>query len=513
MAASQTVHPGASRPQPAAWDSTGTVLVDSLGRPRPHTPLNISSLQCIEQFLPLQSKVISAQVTGAATAAVNTSIGTSGVTQYGRSAWRLTTEAVNGSTAGVRVVQSTYSRYRNLGTLDLTKPLIVLVYPHAISSGSRLIVHFSATNVATGSTRFTFDQYITAIRTSGETLPSVVPITLNARNGYPFGTGITGVEFLQSMEIQAYQEGVSGITDITVLGVYQASARPMVNINFDDGFKSVYDNAFPIMEARGLKGTINLTGSLNSTGTRAVYENLPMLTRSETDELLAAGWEICVHGTIAIAAGSYAATLARVQGYRDDVIALGPGYAESSMFFTYPGGALDNNLDVDGQPIGFKALKAAGFVHAARTGGGRWSDALSGLGDTGDFSTTLAVNYLNAPRTTMYEGSDIAVAALNFYQSLMEISSGGGYQEFFTHSVVPRTFINGGQPHVGENPAWTGVMATNNDISTELFTEYMDMLAMWRDLGLLDVVKKRDWWAGVPGGGVARADVRKTWMP
>lgn len=64
-------------------------------------------------------------------------------------------------------------------------------------------------------------------------------------------------------------------------------ARPQIPIIFDDGYESVYDEAFPYMAARGLVGTIGVISS--KVGTSG------FMTEAQLDELHDAGWAMCNH--------------------------------------------------------------------------------------------------------------------------------------------------------------------------------------------------------------------------
>ena len=64
-------------------------------------------------------------------------------------------------------------------------------------------------------------------------------------------------------------------------------ARPQIPIIFDDGYESVYDEAFPYMAARGLVGTVGVISS--KVGTSG------FMTEAQLQELYDAGWALCNH--------------------------------------------------------------------------------------------------------------------------------------------------------------------------------------------------------------------------
>lgn len=477
---------------------------------------HVKRIRRIVDFFAGTSQTFTAQTTGGSTAAVNTSVGSGGRTAYGESAWRLTTTAVNANTAGVKITQYT-GWTRNSAVLDLSMPLVVVFVAHALNAGSRLRVKFSATNATTGGVA----QYERYINPPGTLLPNEVPepvnvAAMNLSNASMLITsGTTQVDFATDILIEAYQEGTSGITDITVLGVYQVVQAPMIHIGFDDGLKSVYDYAFPVMQARGLVGSVSVMGAMVGidAGSRQSYTNLPLMIKPELDALIAAGWEVTVHGSTGVTGlTTYSDVYNLIAAQKAAVEALGPEYKRSSDFYVYPGGsATGSSVDADGQPLAYKALKALGFRHARILGSNPSSDGLSGLGDAALAQNTLAKNYLRSPCENIYETGTPSTRIQAFEQALREVSYGGGLLETVTHNVVAQSYFPSGQPYLGSG--YTGMVSTANDTSTETFTTMMDLVAAYRDRGLLRVVRKRDWMDGIPYTAAKRATLSDGWTP
>jgi len=70
-----------------------------------------------------------------------------------------------------------------------------------------------------------------------------------------------------------------------------ATTESRIMITFDDSMLGVYTNAFPYMEAHGIKGTVYATHAFVVGGPPAVY-----MTESQLGDLYDAGWDIGQHG-------------------------------------------------------------------------------------------------------------------------------------------------------------------------------------------------------------------------
>jgi peptidoglycan/xylan/chitin deacetylase (PgdA/CDA1 family) len=129
-------------------------------------------------------------------------------------------------------------------------------------------------------------------------------------------------------------------------------AKPVV-ISFDDGYRSQYTNALPVLRARGWPGVLNVevADTTKSWGAR------PWMIR----KLIQAGWEINAHTlTHADLTKLDATALQReVAGSRK---VLRRTYDVPVWFFCYPAGRYDATV------IG--AVRAAGFLGATTTNAG-----------------------------------------------------------------------------------------------------------------------------------------------
>jgi len=107
---------------------------------------------------------------------------------------------------------------------------------------------------------------------------------------------------------------------IFVLSPYANSA--MLTFSFDDGHKSVYESAFPILSQYGFVGTANVISNYILAG----YSN--QMTIAQLLEMQSTGWEICSHSK------SHPHFNKIPQSYQDEVI-FNEWQKVSGMNYTY----------------------------------------------------------------------------------------------------------------------------------------------------------------------------------
>jgi len=136
---------------------------------------------------------------------------------------------------------------------------------------------------------------------------------------------------------------------LTMVG---AAERPTVIITFDDGWLSVYNKAYPIMQANNQKGVdfVIIDPILGGWS--------DFTQRSQLNILYGAGWDISSHtySHIALTTGNNTALNYELAASKDWLNAN--GYPRGAMFLAYPYGDYNSNV--------IAALKANGYV-AART--------------------------------------------------------------------------------------------------------------------------------------------------
>ena len=129
--------------------------------------------------------------------------------------------------------------------------------------------------------------------------------------------------------------GVASHThDMYIGGVsWAGTGRSQACVMFDDNRQSVYDNAFPLMAARGIPGTMFSNSDFLAGGT---IDGLTRMTGAQLLELKQAGWEVCNHGrdhASGYGAGAEADALAQIaDGFTDNGTLIGNPEVYASPF-------------------------------------------------------------------------------------------------------------------------------------------------------------------------------------
>ncbi|MBX4196708.1 polysaccharide deacetylase family protein [Candidatus Pacearchaeota archaeon] len=130
----------------------------------------------------------------------------------------------------------------------------------------------------------------------GQNLGQSIPIILYHQIKSPATSAdiITPTQFKQHMDYLK-SEGFTTITPTDYLnwrkGQFTMPSKPVI-IYFDDGWRSVYDNAYPIMQQYGFKGTEAVVSNYaNGVQGGPSYMHWP-----ELKQLQDSGWEITSHG-------------------------------------------------------------------------------------------------------------------------------------------------------------------------------------------------------------------------
>jgi len=221
------------------------------------------------------------------------------------------------------------TRYRSRCTVTLLALLAVIVTPGPASP-------------ATGSVR-----------------PARVPILMyHVITAPPAGVPYPGL-FVTRVEFSAQMHWLErhGYHAVTLKHVYDSwrgkrtlPPRPIV-ITFDDGYRSVFTNALPVLRALRWKGVLNLIVRNQEPGAGG-------LSPWKVRQLIAAGWEIDSHTMTHVdLTGLDDAELTRqVTGSRRT---LRRKYGIPVDFFCYPAGRYNDEV--------VEAVKAAGYIGATTT--------------------------------------------------------------------------------------------------------------------------------------------------
>lgn len=118
---------------------------------------------------------------------------------------------------------------------------------------------------------------------------------------------------------------------------------------FDDAFASVYTEAFPYMDARGLTGTIYVNGSSIDT---AGY-----MTTAQLTEVRDAGWAICNHCYDHTNLTTLDATAQRASIANNIDWLGGRGFNDGKYDLAYPNGGYDESIITIAKNLGIKSAR------------------------------------------------------------------------------------------------------------------------------------------------------------
>ncbi len=129
-----------------------------------------------------------------------------------------------------------------------------------------------------------------------------------------------------------------------------SSAGPMVSLDFDDGWNSAHDIAFPKLTAAGLKATFYIVTGRMGAG--------DYMDENKVRDLFRAGEEVGAHTVTHRDLTTLSAddAFAEIKGSRDAIRAMGAGDATA---FNYPFGAYDSNIVAMVKSYGFEAARTS----------------------------------------------------------------------------------------------------------------------------------------------------------
>lgn len=236
--------------------------------------------------------------------------------------------------------------------------------------------------------------------------------------------------------------------DATIDAMYaQAQGRPTVVITFDDGYDTIYDTVFPLMQARGLKGNFYVP--------KDKIGAAQMVTLAEIQEIYAAGWDMACDSTIDDAATNLvdgAVAVANINQNRQYLIDNGMPRAKDHYCWTFGS---------------WSELTAAAFKTAGYKSG-RTTDPQSFHDRFGVFDLDMTIPSQGASSST----------ALSVHQArLAEIVSRGTTQFFHFHDIKDTPSAIGWQ--------------------TSKFVDFLDEIVTRQDAGQLDVLTLSQWWSRV----------------
>ena len=249
------------------------------------------------------------------------------------------------------------------------------------------------------------------------------------------------------LNMRLHNAGGGESVEIYIGGIwYNPRARPKLIIDFDDGFDSVYDTAYPYLSSNSLVASVSVIKDRVGT---AGYCTLPELT-----EMHNAGWGMTVHGD------SQHSALVTQEAITTDINAnkayIAANLPGSEQHYIYPGGSVLEDTS-------FSALTAAGMVT------GRMTDQVYEcvVNGYGDLRAMAAQPMSHA-------------AGLNALKDYVDdVIRCGLTLVLYGHKVV------------------SSISDANNEILDTDFQLLVDHIALKRDQGLIDVVTRADWYASL----------------
>jgi len=199
----------------------------------------------------------------------------------------------------------------------------------------------------------------------------------------------------------------AGATDVVVadLRLHDNPLDPGVVIIFDDGLTSTYTQAFPVMAPLGLVGSSAVIP--NSVGQAG------WMTLAQLQELQAAGWEACGHGTNGLAGGSASTIRTNLRAAYDYLTVN--RLREGRGFFVYPGGSWDATV-----------LRETRRIYGAARVAGSQAFTTPGVNDTHlikpwYFTTTITLATAQAAIDKIADRGGLAV--LTFHDLVASVSA------------------------------------------------------------------------------------------
>ena len=141
------------------------------------------------------------------------------------------------------------------------------------------------------------------------------------------------------------------VYDLWKKGTPLSTKKPVV-VSFDDGFRSIRTNGFPVLEKLGWKGVVNLLGNMFEKGDEGG------MSVKDVQTLVDAGWELDAHSVTHadLTTLDDAALQQDVAGVRDQ---LKRQFKVPVNFFCYPAGRYDERV--------VQAVEDAGYLGATTT--------------------------------------------------------------------------------------------------------------------------------------------------
>lgn len=361
---------------------------------------------------------------------------------------------VTGTAAGDRGT-ATVSNMTNIPALTATDCVLVPAYIESCNSGDLITIFFSPDNQAAKSVSVQVSLNQNKLGRFDMLLPAAL-----------FGGAGGGLitDPMNSVRVQARHQNAGGVP--TVVTIYPPEINPKqvprVMVDFDDFFLSQYTEVFAYMQTKGLVGNIAVIS--DTVGKSAgQFDTFDYGSLAQLREMHAAGWGMLTHGyyphnqvgTLDSDVTKITADIAKNKRYLSDNALTG-----NEQHYVYPAGQV-----VTAGGVSYAALAANGMATARGTMNNLINTSQRGL----DQNYQLFCLSLSA---------QTGLAALQ--TALTRVVETGGTQIFCGHRVTVGAPVDAG-----------------NEISRADWRAFVDDLASKRDAGLLDVVTRQQWFAGL----------------
>lgn len=379
-----------------------------------------------------------------------TKLGATGTVEVGSTPWlgsqthhRITTGSASGDQVGYRY------RWTSGGpSLSAIGGIVVPVRVEQVgTTPSAEVDVVISNNISAGTANVSQKLYLQGGLTGDQFL--YFPIESFVAAGTPTQVA-EGTVVVYDIHVQVTNRTAGTAAVVNVGSLYTSCGiRPTISLGWDDGLLSQYTEAFPLMLAAGLRGSIGIAKD---------YVGQPgYMTEAQITELYRAGWDIVVHGVLAHTDAQFdtrAKLLAEVQKNRDYVASKWPG---AHTHYTYIGGALSQ--------WSISVLQELGFVTGRLVNRG----APMGLG-----VGVNAASWLLMPSSPTFD----AVVATRTADIDAAVAQKWAMTELHMHSVNP----------VGSEPA---IETTSRANATTIINKVRDL----RALGLIDCLTRSQLYA------------------
>lgn len=263
-------------------------------------------------------------------------------------------------------------------------------------------------------------------------------------------TGAPNPQALNCIRLKA--TAPAGVVSYAIVGplTIGGRTRSQIMLVFDDGLKTVYANAKPLLDARNMRATVAIGGG-------SMY-GPTTFSQSEMDAIYQAGWDVGSHlyDQAPILTSGYTAGQQQEQIEKNIAFLRAQGYSRSAYQLYWPGGEYDDDT---------RALARQAGIAFGRT---TQSDNVS-TGAGGLYQADILGSW-------SFDSGSRTVSA--WLAALDQVIARGHHMIGYGHNVVP-------------------VESLSTDISITNLTTLLDGLATRRKAGLIDIVTPSDFVAGV----------------